>query len=84
MSGSQLQQWIIQRSGTLVLLFFAIPTIFLFLLMKAAGAGQVPDAPGEPFAQQVDVIKVERQDSYTRLVKVVGRVEASKQASLGF
>ena len=84
MSGSQLQQWISQRSGTVVVLFFAIPTIFLFLLMKAAGAGQVPEAPSEPFAQQVDVIKVEHQDSYTRLVKVVGRVEASKQASLGF
>lgn len=84
MSGSQSQQWMTQRSGTLVLLFFAIPTVFLFLLMKAAGAGQVPDAPKEPFAQQVDVIKVEHQESYTRLVKVVGRVEASKQASLGF
>lgn len=84
MSGSQLQQWISHRSGTVVLLFFAIPTMFLFLLMKAAGAGQVPEAPSEPFAQQVDVIKVEHQDSYTRLVKVVGRVEASKQASLGF
>jgi len=84
MQSSQLQQWISQRSLLVVVLFFAIPTFFLFLLMKAAGAGQVAEAPTEPFAQKVDVIKVERQNSYTRLVKVVGRVEASKQASLGF
>ena len=58
--------------------------MLLFLLMKAAGAGQVPAGPESPFAQNVDVIKVERTQSYTRLVKVVGRVEASKQASLGF
>lgn len=84
MSASQMQQWISQRSGLAVLMFFAVPSLFLFLLMKAAGAGQVPEAPVEPFAQKVDVIKVERQNSYTRLVKVVGRVEASKQAGLGF
>lgn len=84
MQSSLLQQWISQRSLLVVVLFFAIPALLLFLLMKAAGAGQVPEAPTEPFAQKVDVIKVERQDSYTRLVKVVGRVEASKQASLGF
>lgn len=84
MQSPQLQQWISRRSLLVMVLFFAIPAFLLFLLMKVAGAGQVPDAPTEPFAQKVDIIKVERQDSYTRLVKVVGRVEASKQASLGF
>ncbi|BDX05330.1 efflux RND transporter periplasmic adaptor subunit [Planctobacterium marinum] len=84
MSSSQLRSWVAQRPGVVVMLFFVVPALFLFLLMSAAGAGQVPQAPAEPFPNKVDVIKVERQNAYSRSVKVVGRVEASKQASLGF
>ena len=84
MSSSQLRSWVTQHPGVVVMLFFVVPALFLFLLMSAAGAGQVPQAPDEPFPNKVDVIKVERQDAYSRSVKIVGRVEASKQASLGF
>ncbi|MCC2605017.1 efflux RND transporter periplasmic adaptor subunit [Planctobacterium marinum] len=73
-----------RRPGLVIFLFVIVPVLFLYFLLKAAGAGQVPDAPDRPFAQHVDVIKVARETAYTRMVKVVGRVEASKQAGLGF
>ena len=84
MSGSGLKNWTTQRPATVVFLCISIPAVLLFLLMKAAGAGQVADAPTDAFTQKVQVMKAEKQSAYTRLVKVVGRVEASKQASLGF
>lgn len=84
MSALNLQQFVSQRPRFTVLLSLIVPAVLLFLLMKAAGAGQVPEAPGAALDQPVDVIKVERQKSYSRLMKVVGRAEANKRANLGF
>lgn len=84
MSGSLSSLITNRRPRMVVLLFVILPVVFLYFLLKAAGAGQVPEAPDSPFPQNVDVIKVERETAYTRMVKVVGRVEASKQAGLGF
>lgn len=84
MTAAKVRSLVSQRPNVVVLLFFVIPAVLLFLLMATAGAGQVPEAPAKPFPQDVDVIKVERQQAFTRLIKVVGRVEASKHASLGF
>ncbi len=84
MSQSRYQHWLKQHPKWLVLLFVLIPALLLFLLMRAAGAGQVAAPPKKPMEQKVEVFALEAQSAYTRMLEVVGRAEAGNRSVLGF
>lgn len=61
-----------------------IPFLLLFLLLNAAGVGQVYSSEQEVRLHKVTVLSVESQSSYQREMKAIGRVEAGSMANLGF
>lgn len=62
----------------------AVPFLGVMALMVAAGNGQVLPPPSQATQQTVDVMALERQSEYRQQHLAYGRVEATKQARLGF
>ena len=61
-----------------------VPFILVAALMVSAGSGQLVAAPDEAKIQPVEVMPLQLQDAYVQQKLAYGRVEAVKEAKLGF
>jgi RND family efflux transporter MFP subunit len=69
---------------TLVLSTVILPFIALILLMGVSGSGQSFETPSIAKLHRVDVMPIELQQQYILKRNVVGKIEASQTADVGF
>ena len=67
-----------------ILLTVILPFIALIILMSVSGSGQSLKAPSVAKLHRVDVMPIELQQQYTSTRTVVGKIEASQTANVGF
>jgi RND family efflux transporter MFP subunit len=68
----------------LMLLTVLVPFIALIILMSVSGSGQSIEAPSIAKLHRVDVMPIESQQQYILKRIVVGKIEATQTADVGF